>query len=254
MRNHLKIVSSSVVVSLAIWTGIQLSAPQRTAPPASSASQLVDWLTDGGDAARTGWARNEKILTQDNVRNLKLQWKLETENSPRALHSLMPAIVIGQLATSAGPKEVGIVAGISDNLYAFDAKTGIMLWQRNWTYPGQVAPNSDPRRLGFLRPGGSSDTPVIGPADAQGRRPVYFVTGDGMLHTVNAADGEDLQPPFMFHTGKGWSLNLDRNVLWMANTYAQSSIAAVRLDDPQHKVMSFNSASGGAWGRRGAVI
>src|SRR5215831_20931240 len=123
------------LASITIWAG------QRAASPAGNNSRLVDWLTDGGDSERTGWAKSEKILTKDNVKDLKLQWKLETENGPRALHSLMPAIVIGQLATSAGPKEVGIVAGISDNLYAFDAKTGIMLWQRNWTYPGQVASN-----------------------------------------------------------------------------------------------------------------
>ena len=39
----------------------------------------------------------------------------------------------------------------------------------------------------------------------------------------------------------------------MANTYAGISVAAVRLDDPQHKVMNFNAGSGGAWGRRGAM-
>ena len=41
-----------------------------------------------------------------------------------------------------------------------------------------------------------------------------------MLHILNAATGEDLQPAFMFHVGKGWALNLVDNVLWMANTYA----------------------------------
>ena len=58
---------------------------------------------------------------------------------------------------------------------------------------------------------------MIGPADAQGRRPVYFVTGDGMLHIVNAADGTDLQPPYKFYGGKGWALNLVGNTLWMAD-------------------------------------
>ena len=61
-------------------------------------------------------------------------------------------------------------------------------------------------------------------------------------------------PPYPFHIGKGWSLNLVGNVLWMANTYAGISIAAVRVDDPSHKVMTFNAGSGGAWGRRGAAI
>ena len=228
---------------------------QRGAGAAQAANvSLTDWVTDGADNQRTGWARDEKILNKDNVKNLKLSWTMPTENQPRAMHSLMPVLVIGQLSTPGGRKQVGVVNGISDNLYAFDVDTGKMLWHKHWSYEGQVPTGVDPMHLGFLRPGGSSDTPVIGPADAQGRRPVYFTTGDGMLHVVNAADGEDLQPPFMFHTGKGWSLNLVGNILWMANTYAQSSLAAVRLDDPQHKVMNFNAGSGGAWGRRGAAI
>ena len=37
-----------------------------------------------------------------------------------------------------------------------------------------------------------------------------------MLHILNAADGEDLEPPYMFHRGKGWALNLAATMLWMA--------------------------------------
>ena len=243
--------------------GVRLPGEVALGAQAAGASQLVDWLTDGGDNQRTGWAKNEKILTKQNVGSLKLLWTLETGNQPRALHSLMPVLVIAQLPTAAGVKQVGIVNGISDNLYGFDVETGKLIWQKHWTYVppagrgggggGQPTPQ-DPRKLGFLQPGGSSDTPVIGPADAQGRRPVYFVSGDGMFHTLNAATGEDLEPPFMFHTGKGWSLTLDGRTIWMANTYAGISVAAVNLDDPQHKVMTFNAGSGGAWGRRGVTL
>src|SRR5262245_28502265 len=238
------------------------SAPGVATTVQGAASDLIDYWTDGGDIERSGWVKNEKMLTKANVGTLKLKWKLETGNQPRALHGLMPVLVIGQLQTSAGVKQVGIVNGISDNLYAFDVETGKILWQKHWDYEappgaggggGGAAPQ-DPKRLGFLRPGGSSDTPVIGPADAQGRRPIYFVTGDGMLHILNTADGTDLQPSFKFHEGKGWALNLVGNTLWMADTYAGISIAAVKLDDPEHKVMTFNAGSGGAWGRRGAVI
>jgi outer membrane protein assembly factor BamB len=229
---------------------------------ARAQAPLSDWFTDGGDNQRTGWNRNETTLTKDNVKDLKLLWKIETGNEPRALHALMPVVVVGRLQTASGPKQVGFVNGISDNLYAFDVETGKILWQKHWTYEqpapagggfGQRDP-ADPKHLGFLRPGGSSDTPVIGPADAQGRRAIYFASGDGMLHILNAADGTDLQPPYMFHAGKGWSLTLNGNVLWMANTYAGISIAAVDITDPAHKVMTFNAGSGGAWGRRGAVI
>ena len=75
-----------------------------------------------------------------------------------------------------------------------------------------------------------------------------------MLHTLNAATGEELQPPFMFHTGKGWASTSSATCSgWRTRTPA-TRISAVRLDDPQHKVMNFNAGSGGAWGRRGAVI
>ena len=83
---------------------------------------------------------------------------------------------------------------------------------------------------------------------------MYFVTGDGMLHIINAADGTDLQPPYKFYGGKGWALNLVGNTLWMQTTYGGASIAAVRVDDPEHKVMTWNAGSGGAWGRRGVAV
>ena len=226
---------------------------QRGGTPQSA--QLIDYLTDGADNQRTGWVKDEKILTKANVASLRLRWMLQTDNSPRALHALMPVLIIGQLPTASGVKQVGIVNGISDNLYAFDVEAGKILWKRHWTYKGQEpAGNLDPRRNNFLRPGGSSATPVIGPADAQGKRKVYFVTGDGMLNIVDAATGEDAEPPYMFHAGKGWSLSLEGNVLWMQSTYAGISIAAVRLDDPKHQVMTINSGSGGAWGRRGVAL
>ena len=197
----------------------------RAAAQAGSSAELMDYWTDGADIERSGWIKNEKILTKANVGTLKLKWKLETGNQPRARHSLMPVLVIGQLNTPAG-------------------RGG----------GGGGAAQQDPRRLGFLQPGGSSDTPVIGPADGQGRRPVYFVTGDGMLHILNAADGTDLQEPYKFYGGKGWALNLVGNTLWMQTTYAGASIAAVRVDDPKHTVMTWNAGSGGAWGRRGVAV
>src|SRR5690348_2071028 len=80
----------------------------------SGGTALYDWTTDGGDHQRTGWNKQEKTLTRENVKNLKLLWKLETKNQVRALHSLMPVLVHGQLNTPAGTKQVGFLAGISD--------------------------------------------------------------------------------------------------------------------------------------------
>ena len=239
---------ATVALVAAFIAGFHVSA-QRANPLSQ-----IEWTTDGGDAQRTGWVKGEQILTKDNIKGMSLEWKRETGNEPRALHALMPALVATNVVTAEGPKQLVIVNGISDNVTAMDAATGRIVWHRQWDYPGQTPPEQDLRKIGFLRPGGSSDTPVIGPPDSQGRRPVYFVTGDGMLHILNLATGEDLQPSFMYHVGKGWSLNLVGNVLWMANTYAGVSVVATRLDDPTHKIMTWNSGSGGAWGRRGVAV
>ncbi|HEY7057518.1 MAG TPA: hypothetical protein VH458_13380, partial [Vicinamibacterales bacterium] len=114
--------------------GVAMWSLDRAPVAASSAvaqtdgqSKLTDWLTDGGDSQRTGWNKTEKILTKDNVKDLTLLWKIETGNEPRALHALMPVLVVGQLATTNGPKQVGFVNGISDNLYAFDVEAGKIL-------------------------------------------------------------------------------------------------------------------------------
>jgi hypothetical protein len=67
------------------------------------------WLTDGGDAQRTGWQKNEKILNKDNVRNLKLIWKLKTDNITRALFSYTPALILDNLPGAT--KEIAYFVG-----------------------------------------------------------------------------------------------------------------------------------------------
>src|SRR5688500_16323214 len=150
-------------LGIVIWAALLSGAAMIHAQPPvqqTPASNLIDYWTDGADIERSGWIKNEKILTKANVGTLELKWKLETGNQPRALHALMPVLVIGQLNTAGGVKQVGIVNGISDNLYAFDVETGKILWQKHWDYPapagrgggGGGPAQSDPKRLGFLQP------------------------------------------------------------------------------------------------------
>jgi len=88
----------------------------------------ADWLTDGGNPQRTAWQRDEHILTTTNVKNMKLLWKIKLDNQPRQMHSLLPALVVGRVNTSSGPKQIAIVTGVSDNIYAIDAEKGELLW------------------------------------------------------------------------------------------------------------------------------
>src|SRR3954463_1795138 len=80
----------------------------------------ADWPTDGGNPQRTAWQQDEKILNKNNVKDMKLLWKLQLDNVPQEMHSLFPPLIIEKVPTAGGPKQLGIVAGISDNLYAID--------------------------------------------------------------------------------------------------------------------------------------
>src|SRR5690348_10882051 len=97
-------------------------------------AKAADWTTDGGDTQRSGWQKDEHILTTSNVKGMKLLWKAATGNQPRALHGLMPALVVEKVSTTAGVKQVVLVSGISDNLYAMDAADGTIIWKKHFDY------------------------------------------------------------------------------------------------------------------------
>jgi hypothetical protein len=213
----------------------------------------ADWLTDGGNPQRTGWQKDEKILNKDNVKGMKALWTLKLDNEPRELHSLFPPLIAGEVNTSRGPRQIAVVSGISDNVYAIDADAGTLLWKKHFPY------NSDkPMRAGGpLCPGGMTSTPVIGPANASGARTIYAISADGSFHQLNVADGEEVaQPvPFLPANGKPYSLNLVNNIIY--TTTAQGcggNPNRVYTLDLAGKKVSFFNTNGGSWGRSGAAV
>src|SRR5947209_5134018 len=90
----------------------------------------ADWLTDGGNPQRTGWQKDEHILNKNNVGGMQVIWQLKFDNVPREMHSLFPPLIVGQLNTPQGAKQIAIVAGISDNIYAVDVASGTMIWKK----------------------------------------------------------------------------------------------------------------------------
>ncbi len=217
----------------------------------------ADWLTDGGNPQRTGWQPDEKILNKDNVKGLQILWKLKLDNVPQEMHSLFPPLIVEKVQTSSGIKQIAIEAGISDNLYAIDVDTGQILWKKHFDYP---TPERRGRPGDPLCPPGQTATPVIGLPNASGARTLYALAGDGRVHSLNVADGEDVVPPFKFGypNGKSYALNLWNNVLYTTTSQGcagnPNQIWAVDIADPQHKVMTANPKSGGLWGRTGAAI
>jgi len=217
----------------------------------------AEWPTDGGSPQRDAWQRNEKILTKANVKNLKVLWKLKLDNQPQEMHSLFPALIAEKVNIADGPKQIAIVAGSSDNIYAIDVDAGKLVWKKHFEYPTPATRGQpgDP-----LCPPGLTATPVLGPPNAAGARLVYTMAGDGRLHTLNIANGEEMATPFQFGypNGKHYSLNLWDDVIFTTTSQGcagnPNQMWAVNLKDPDKKVMTFHPKSGGLWGRSGAAI
>src|SRR5262252_3702851 len=221
------------------------------------AAVASDWPTDGGNPQRTNWQKDETILNKDNVARLKILWKLKLDNAPRQMHSLFPPLIIGQVSTRNGQRQIALEAGVSDNLYAIDVEEGEVLWKKHFEYP---PPARSGRPTDPLCPGGQTATPVIGPPNAAGVRTVYALAGNGELHSINLANGEETAPPipFGYPNGKAYALNLWNNVIFTTTSQGcagnPNQVWAIDLNDPQKKVITFNPKSGGLWGRTGAAI
>ena len=213
----------------------------------------ADWLTFAGDPQRTGWARNESKLTRENVKGLKVEWSLKLDNVAKELNSLTVPLVVENVITPRGFKDLVIVAGSSDNLYAIDADTGKLFWKKAFTTEGK------PRSAGhWLCPNALNATPVIDKRSST----VYAIASDGKLHSLNYVNGEDRAPPLPFVPpfSKNWSLNLVDGVLYTTISQgcngAKSGVYSMNLRDPNRPIAFFQASTGGAgiWGRAGAAV
>ena len=144
---------------------------------------------------------------------MKLVWKLKLDNEARQLHNLFAPMIVSDVRTTTGPKQIGVVAGVSDNVYGIDLDTGTQLWKRTFdnTFTGQAN-----ARYYTLCPGGLTATPVIGPGSKPGQFIVYAVSWDGRLRQLDVATGQDAAPPELFlpPNGKPYGLNLYKNVVY----------------------------------------
>jgi outer membrane protein assembly factor BamB len=216
----------------------------------------AEWLTFGGDAQRTGWAKDEKLLTKDSLKTFGLEWQLHLDNEPKELISLTAPLVVEDVYTSKGVKDIVVVAGSSDNLYTIDADSGKLLWKKAFTV--EAKPKQKPH---WLCPNGLNDTPVLQKErGGLGTMNVYVIASDGKLHVLNVINGEDRFPPTQFVPpfSKNWSLNYRDGALYTATSQgcggAKSGVWAMDLKDPSHAVTMFPSKNGGLWGRAGVAI
>jgi len=102
-----------------------------------------DWSSQNGNPQRDGWARGESNLTKAKISGLKLLYKSKVDNQARGLNSLTSPIVMSNLITYLGFKELLFVGGSSDNVFAIDAALNRPFWTSHFTREGN-APESSP--------------------------------------------------------------------------------------------------------------
>ena len=221
----------------------------------ASAAFCGQWITFGGDQERDGWARGETILTKANVGKIKLVWKIKVDSPARELSGLAAPIMVENVLTAQGHKDIVLVAGSSDTLDAIDTDTGHLLWHKK--FESTATPKQAPR---WLCPNNLNATPVIQSGGENPRdKTVHVITSDGRLHSLNVVNAEDRKPPIQFVPpfSKTWSMNLVGGVLYTTTSQgcggAKSGVWAMDLNDTNRPV-TFFASTGGIWGRAGVAV
>src|SRR5262252_567610 len=218
-------------------------------------TQKADWLTDGGDPQRTAWQRNETLLTKDTVKGMKLLWKIKLDNQTRQMHNLFPPLIAGSVRTRDGEKEIAVVAGVSDNLYAIDVAKGTLLWKKTFDSTFRETPGG--RGGGVLCPGGLTATPVL-EKKAAGTYIAYAVSWDGRLWKLDVATGQEIEPPALFlpPNGKPYALNLVNGVIYTSTAQGCGGNPNnfYSYDLATKKVGNWAPGSGGLWPRTGPSV
>ena len=219
---------------------------------AGAAPRAVDYLTEGADSARTGWLKHEKVFTAANVKDTRLLWKLQLDNAPREMHNLFPPLIVERAVVAGGTREVAVVAGVSNTLFAIDVAKGSLLWRTTLeTLPTTGVTNT-------FCPGGQTAVPVIEPGASPGQYVIHALTGDGRLHQVNLADGRETAPVerFLPPNAKVFSLNLHGDVIYTSVAQGCGGVpnAFVAFDLKTRRSTAFLPGGGGQWGRRGPTV
>jgi outer membrane protein assembly factor BamB len=239
--------SALALVVLALLSFVQ--------PPAPAS----DWLTWGYDQERSGWNSAETTLSKENVSGLVLQWSAQLPVAPReiALSTLTaPLVVEGVTISQASPgrRTLVFVVGSDDTVFAIDADTGKIVWQK--AFPNTLTP---PQTATWLCSNTQNATPVI---DKQ-KGTIYLNTSDGKLRALSLSTGDELMMPADFVTpfARNWSLNLIDDVIYSPTARgcggAIANVSAMDVSNPadwrRSRLYTSGGRPAGAWGRGGVV-
>ena len=217
----------------------------------------AEWPTGSFNQQRDGWQRNETKITTDNAKDIRLLWKLKTDNKPMGMQSFREPLIVSGVNTASGVKTLAILAGSSNDVYVVDAHSGAMIWQQHLKWSSDK-PQEPGEGRGFICTNALSATPVVTPA-GPAKRFVYVLASDGYLHTLDVATGEEKEAPIqMLPTiyGKAYGLNLMDNVVYTVTGQSCNGVPneLYGVDLTNKKVFSSTPPQGGIFGTAGPAI
>src|SRR5215471_3947742 len=173
-----RLISRPFLTALGLALVLCLSSATDFAVAPESVAATNDWLTWGYDQERTLWNRAETVLNKDNVGQLTLKWKTQIPTTPReVVLSTLTAPLVATVNTPQGPATRVFVVGSDNTVFAVDAQTGSINWQRPFPHTGtpQDVLSGRPVTPDYRCPGTQNATPVID-KDAG---VIYVSTSDG---------------------------------------------------------------------------
>ena len=182
-----------------------------------------DWTTWGYDQEHTGWNRGESSLSKNNVSGLKLLWNTQLSTPPKeiVLSTLTAPLVVEGVSTPQGSRNLVFLLGADDTVFALDADTGKVFWQKSFANPATPMWPAT-----WLCSNTVNATPVI---DKQ-KGILFLITSDGKLRALNLSDGADrMKPASMVEPfARAWSLNLIDNVVYTTSGRGCGQLPAVK--------------------------
>jgi hypothetical protein len=183
-----------------------------------------NWNTASADAQRTGWLRTETRISAEALRGresggFQLLWKVNPQNQPRQVNTLTQPLILGNLISHKGFKQLAFIGGSADVVYAYDYDLARVYWSQRLSTaatsqgstplcPGglttitrstplnQSAVPSRGAGPGFAPPaGGRGPQTGINPANLPITNAVWAISSGGMVHALNPHIGVDLRTP-----------------------------------------------------------
>jgi outer membrane protein assembly factor BamB len=120
--------------------------------PVAALTAANNWPGVNGGPQREGWARPEAMLSKNTVGAVQLLYSRKLDNRNRGTQALTPPLVLGNLISYRGFKEMLFLGGSSDTVYSIDAELNRILWSTQIPVAASTtpAPQGNPACAGGL--------------------------------------------------------------------------------------------------------